>query len=491
RWATAVRNLASARVGVTDSGGSSTRGTAGAAVRASPLRLNQNAKVPSARARVRPRGGRRRTRLLLGRLGLARLGRRGRRRLRGLRAVALHVDAAAEVRAVGNRNARRREVAVDRPCIADIDLLRCRDVAADFALDDDRLREDLGLDAAVGADGQHVLTQFDLAVDLPFDREVFTAAQFAFDDDGLADVHVRALLAPGLGLRCGCLAALLRLARHRVISLPHGVLHSRTKVSGSRTRSIWGPAERCRVLTDVRLTGTHVRFYLDHNATSPVHPEVAALVARLLTDEPGNPSSVHTFGQRAKAVLDDARSRVAALIDAEPGDVVFTAGGTEADNLAIRGAAEALAPTGRRHLVASAIEHEAVLATMKALERRGWRVSLVRTDASGIVDPDAIAAVVDDETALVSVMYANNEIGTIQPVRAIADIAHARGALFHTDAVQAAGKIPVSVRDLGVDLLAIAGHKFNGPKGTGALWIRRGVRLVATETGGRQERNRR
>jgi len=234
-----------------------------------------------------------------------------------------------------------------------------------------------------------------------------------------------------------------------------------------------------------------VRIYLDHNATSPVHPEVAALVARLLIDEPGNPSSVHTFGQRAKAVLDDARSRVAALIDAEPGDVVFTAGGTEADNLAIRGAAEALAPTGRRHLVASAIEHEAVLATMKALERRGWRVSLVRTDASGIVDPDAIAAVVDDETALVSVMYANNEIGTIQPVRAIADIAHARGALFHTDAVQAAGKIPVSVRDLGVDLLAIAGHKFNGPKGTGALWIRRGVRLVATETGGRQERNRR
>lgn len=234
-----------------------------------------------------------------------------------------------------------------------------------------------------------------------------------------------------------------------------------------------------------------MRIYLDHNATSPVHPEVAALVARLLIDEPGNPSSVHTFGQRAKAVLDDARSRVAALIDAEPGDVVFTAGGTEADNLAIRGAAEALAPTGRRHLVASAIEHEAVLATMKALERRGWRVSLVRTDASGIVDPDAIAAVVDDETALVSVMYANNEIGTIQPVRAIADIAHARGALFHTDAVQAAGKIPVSVRDLGVDLLAIAGHKFNGPKGTGALWIRRGVRLVATETGGRQERNRR
>lgn len=234
-----------------------------------------------------------------------------------------------------------------------------------------------------------------------------------------------------------------------------------------------------------------MRIYLDHNATTPVHPDVAALVARLMTGEPGNPSSVHSFGQRAKAVLDEARSRVASLVDAEPGDVVFTAGGTESDNLAIRGAAEALAPAGRRHLIASAIEHEAVLATLKALERRGWRVTLIRTDASGIVDPDALAAVIDDETAIVSVMHANNEIGTIQPVRALADIAHARGALFHTDAVQSAGKIPVSVRELGVDLLSIAGHKFNGPKGTGALWIRRGVRLVATQTGGRQERNRR
>jgi len=234
-----------------------------------------------------------------------------------------------------------------------------------------------------------------------------------------------------------------------------------------------------------------VRLYFDHNATTPVHPDVAALAARLMTEEFGNASSVHTFGQKAKAVLDTARSQVAALVDAEPGDIVFTSGGTEADNFAIRGAAEATEPSGRRHLVASAIEHEAVLTTLKALERRGWRTSLIPVGASGIVEPDALRAVMRDDTALVSVMHANNEIGTIQPVRELAAIARERGALFHTDAVQSIGKIPVSVRDLGVDLLSLAGHKFNGPKGTGALWLKRGTRLVAAMTGGRQERNRR
>lgn len=234
-----------------------------------------------------------------------------------------------------------------------------------------------------------------------------------------------------------------------------------------------------------------MRLYFDHNATTPVHPDVAALAARLMTEEFGNASSVHTFGQKAKAVLDTARSQVAALIDAEPGDIVFTSGGTEADNFAIRGAAEALEPSGRRHLVASAIEHEAVLTTLKALERRGWQTSLIPVGASGIVEPDALRAVMRDDTALVSVMHANNEIGTIQPVRELAGVARERGALFHTDAVQSIGKIPVSVRDLGVDLLSMAGHKFNGPKGAGALWLKRGTRLVATMTGGRQERNRR
>ncbi|MEX2270622.1 MAG: cysteine desulfurase family protein [Vicinamibacterales bacterium] len=234
-----------------------------------------------------------------------------------------------------------------------------------------------------------------------------------------------------------------------------------------------------------------MRIYFDHNATSPLYPEVAALVGRLLTEEFGNASSVHTFGQRAKAVLDEARSHVAALIEAEPGDVVFTSGGTEADNFAIRGAAEAMEAAGRKHLIASSIEHEAVLTSVKSLERRGWSTSLLPVGHSGIVDPDALRAAMRDDTALVSVMHANNEIGTIQPVRELAEIAHERGALFHTDAVQTAGKIAVSTRELGVDLLSLSGHKFNGPKGTGALWLKRGTRLTATMTGGRQERNRR
>jgi cysteine desulfurase len=234
-----------------------------------------------------------------------------------------------------------------------------------------------------------------------------------------------------------------------------------------------------------------VRIYFDHNATTPLDPAVAEAVCRVLREDFGNPSSVHHFGQRAKALLDDARSAVAALIDADPGEVVFTSGGTEADNLAIRGAAEALEPAGRRHLIASAIEHEAVLMTLKALAHRGWKTTLLPVGASGIVSIEALREALTDETALVSVMVANNEIGTIQPIAELAALAKSRGALVHTDAVQAIGKIPVSVKRLGVDLLALSAHKFNGPKGAGALWIRRGVRLTAHMTGGRHERNRR
>jgi cysteine desulfurase len=234
-----------------------------------------------------------------------------------------------------------------------------------------------------------------------------------------------------------------------------------------------------------------VRIYLDYNATSPPAPEVVEAVARALREDFGNPSSVHAFGQRAKATLDEGRAAVASLIGADPGEVVFTSGGTEADNLAIRGAAEALEPAGRKHLITSGLEHEAVLMTVKALARRGWRVTVLNTDASGILEADALADALDDETSLVSVMHANNEIGTIQPIAALATLAHARGAVFHTDAVQSVGKIPVSVRDLGVDLLSLSAHKFSGPKGAGALWIRRGVRLMPYVTGGRQERNRR
>jgi cysteine desulfurase len=234
-----------------------------------------------------------------------------------------------------------------------------------------------------------------------------------------------------------------------------------------------------------------MRIYFDYNATTPLAPAVIEAVVTATRDQFGNASSVHHFGQRAKAGLDEARSAVAALIRADPSEVVYTSGGTESDNFAIRGAAEALEATGRRHLVASAIEHEAVLNTLKALSRRGWTTSLVPVDQTGIVDPERLRSLVTKDTALVSVMHANNEIGTIQPIAELAAIAHAQGALMHTDAVQSVGKIPVDVRAMGIDLLSLSAHKFNGPKGAGALWIKRGTRMLPILTGGKHERSRR
>ena len=233
------------------------------------------------------------------------------------------------------------------------------------------------------------------------------------------------------------------------------------------------------------------RIYLDHNATTPLAPEVIERMTAALRDIYGNPSSVHHFGQQAKAALDEARSAVAALLGAEPSELVFTSGGTEGDNFAIRGAAEALEAGGRRHLITSAIEHEAVLNTIKALARRGWRTTILPIDETGIVSPANLQAALADDTALVSIMHANNEIGTIQPIGELARIAHERGALFHTDAVQSAGKLPIDVKHLGVDLLTTSAHKFYGPKGIGATWIRRGLRLLPILYGGKHERSRR
>ncbi|MEO8501727.1 MAG: aminotransferase class V-fold PLP-dependent enzyme [Vicinamibacteria bacterium] len=236
-------------------------------------------------------------------------------------------------------------------------------------------------------------------------------------------------------------------------------------------------------------------IYLDHAATTPVDPEVLDAMLPYLREDFGNPSSLHRFGQRARGAIDEARARVAALLGARDAEIVFTGSGTEADNLAIAGALGAAATRAngprRNSLVTSAIEHHAILNSAKSLDRARHTVTVVRADEGGQVDLDELENAIDDATALVSVMSANNETGVIQPVVDVVRLARARGALVHTDAVQAVGKIPIDVRELAVDLLTASAHKIHGPKGVGALYIRSGSRLTALIRGGSQERNRR
>jgi cysteine desulfurase len=232
------------------------------------------------------------------------------------------------------------------------------------------------------------------------------------------------------------------------------------------------------------------RIYLDHNATTPLDPRVLEAMLPVLREGFGNASSLHWFGQQARARVEEARGELARLIGSTPQEIVFTASGTEADNTALRGIA-AVSREPRRRIVHAAIEHHAVVNTARALAEEGWPVESVRSGADGVVDLEDLESKVDERTAVVAVMLANNETGVIQPLGEVVRIARRRGALVHCDAVQAAGKIPLDVKALDVDTLALSAHKIYGPKGVGALYVRRGTRMKALVRGGSQERNRR
>jgi len=232
------------------------------------------------------------------------------------------------------------------------------------------------------------------------------------------------------------------------------------------------------------------RVYLDHSATTPVDLEVADLMMRYYTEKYGNPSSVHSFGREAKQALEAARLQVAELIGAKPQEVTFTSGGTEADNLAIIGTVEALRKKGK-HIITSCIEHHAVLETCEYLAKNGFDLTIIPADAEAMISIEDIRKAIRPDTILISVMHANNEVGSIQPIAEIGKLAKEHGIIFHVDAVQSLGKLPINVEEMNIDLLTVSSHKIYGPKGVGALYIRKGVRIVPLVHGGGQEKKRR
>jgi cysteine desulfurase len=232
------------------------------------------------------------------------------------------------------------------------------------------------------------------------------------------------------------------------------------------------------------------QVYLDHNATTPVHPEVKEAVAPFLAEQFGNPSSIHWAGREVRKEVEDARQEIAAFFGCQPLEIVFTSSGTESDNLAIKGIAHRKGNAGK-HIVTTAVEHPAIMNTGKFLEARGYRVTYVPVNRQGIVEPDSVRKAIAKDTVLVSVMHANNETGCIMPVAEIGRIAREAGVLMHTDAVQAAGKIPIDWKTLPADMLTFSGHKVNGLKGAGGLIVRKGIELEAVIHGGHQERGRR
>ncbi len=234
-----------------------------------------------------------------------------------------------------------------------------------------------------------------------------------------------------------------------------------------------------------------MRIYADNAATTKMSRTAIDAMLPYLETVYGNPSSLHTVGQEAKEALEDARTRIAALLGAAPREIYFTSGGSEADNQAIRSAAILGKRKGKTHIISTAFEHHAVLHTLKKLEKEGFTVTYLDVHENGLVTPEQVEAAITPETCLVTIMYANNEIGTIQPIRAIGAVCRKAGVLFHTDAVQAVGHIPVNVAEDNIDMLSLSAHKFHGPKGIGVLYARRGIILSSLIEGGAQERNKR